>query len=96
MVTHPRVFRKPWTAEKAWEFVKAILCSPGLEVLVETQRHPDIVAQVIQEVPFLAGNLVHDAHTAILMKEHGVPRIYTRDTDFHRFPFLTVLDPMTM
>lgn len=26
--------------------------------------------------------------------EHGIRRIYTRDTDFHRFPFLDVIDPL--
>lgn len=31
---------------------------------------------------------------AILMREHGVRRIYTRDADFHRFPFVEVLDPL--
>jgi predicted nucleic acid-binding protein len=28
------------------------------------------------------------------MREHGVRRIYTRDTDFHRFPFIEVADPL--
>jgi hypothetical protein len=32
------------------------------------------------------------SHTAILMREHGIREIYTRDTDFHRFPFLRVVD----
>ena len=42
----------------------------------------------------LKGNIVHDAHTAILMREHGIREICTRDTDFHRFSFLTVTDPL--
>jgi predicted nucleic acid-binding protein len=29
------------------------------------------------------------------MREHGIRRICTRDTDFHRFPFLEVIDPVT-
>lgn len=29
------------------------------------------------------------------MREHGVRRIYTRDTDFHRFRFIEPLDPLT-
>jgi predicted nucleic acid-binding protein len=29
------------------------------------------------------------------MREHGVRRIYTRDADFHRFPFLEVVDPLS-
>ena len=40
-----------------------------------------------------SGNLMHDAHTAVLMREHGIKRVYTRDTDFHRFPFLEPVDP---
>ena len=37
---------------------------------------------------------VHDAHAAILMREHGIGRICTRDTDFNQFPFLEVIDPL--
>jgi hypothetical protein len=44
--------------------------------------------------PHLAGNLMHDAHTAILMREHGIRRICTRDTDFNQLAFLEVIDPL--
>jgi len=37
---------------------------------------------------------MHDLRTAALMREHGIKRIYTRDTDFHRFPFLEPIDPV--
>jgi toxin-antitoxin system PIN domain toxin len=94
VTTHPRVMRKPWAASAAWEFVTALLASPGLAVLVQTQRHPEVAEQVISELPHLAGNLLHDAHTAILMREHGIGRICTRDTDFNQFPFLEVIDPL--
>ena len=36
----------------------------------------------------------HDAETAVLMREHGIRRICTRDTDFHRFSFIEVVDPL--
>ena len=52
-----------------------------------------MAAEVIKEVPHLSGNLMHDAQTAVLMREHGIKTIYTRDTDFHRFPFLEPVDP---
>jgi toxin-antitoxin system PIN domain toxin len=94
VTTHPRVMRHPWTATAAWQFVVALLASPGLGVLVATMRHADVAAGVIAEMPELGGNLVHDAHTAILMREHGVRQICTRDTDFHRFAFLDVVDPV--
>ena len=94
VVTHPRVFRHPWNMTDAWGFVQALLASPGLGVLVETDRHAAIAQEVLNEVPPIRGNVVFDMHTATLMKEHGVLQIYTRDTDFHRFPFLRVIDPL--
>lgn len=93
--THPRVMRYPWSGRQAWQFVSVLLASPGLAVLAPTDRHADVAAQVFHEIPALAGNLVHDAHTAVLMREHGVRRIYTRDADFHRFPFLEPIDPLS-
>lgn len=95
VTTHPKVMRRPWTAAEAWSFVSAVLESPGLGVLVPTERHAAVLARVIEEVPHVGGNLVHDAHTGVLMREHGIRRIYTRDTDFHRFPFLEPLDPVS-
>lgn len=94
VTTHPRVMQKPWSISKAWEFVAALLASPGLDLLVPTQRHGEVAGQVIEENPHLAGNLLHDAHTAILMREHGIRQICTRNTDFHRFSFLEVIDPL--
>lgn len=39
------------------------------------------------------GNLVHDAHIAAVLVEHGVREIWTADRDFSRFPGLKVHDP---
>jgi len=91
--THPRVLRAPWPAARAWAFLEALLASPGLGILTPTERHARVASEVISELPALSGNLLHDAHTAVLMREHGIRRIYTRDTDFHRFPFVEPLDP---
>ena len=96
VTTHPRVMRQPWSLAQAWEFVTVLLSSPGLGLLVPTQRHADVAGEVFAELPHLAANLLHDSHTAILMREHGVRRICTRDTDFHRFPFLDVIDPLSL
>ncbi len=30
VITHPRIFHKPWTAPKAWDFVEAILAASHL------------------------------------------------------------------
>lgn len=94
VVSHPRVLPRPWSLKDAWGFVESLLAAPGLEVLAETTRHEDVCADLIEAVPQIAGNLVTDLHIAALMREHGVKVIYTRDADFHRFPFLEVRDPL--
>ena len=96
ITTHPRVMRKPWDLRRAWQFVTALLASPGLGILIPTDRHASVTTRVFSEVPHISGNLVHDAQIAILMREHGIRQIYTRDTDFHQFPFLEALDPMNL
>jgi toxin-antitoxin system PIN domain toxin len=94
VVTHPRVLRRPWPARAATEFLEAISASPGIAFLVPTDRHRAVLRDVVRDVPALAGNLWHDVETASLMREHGIRRICTRDTDFHRFPFIESVDPM--
>jgi toxin-antitoxin system PIN domain toxin len=95
VVTHPRVLRRPWTGRAAGDFLDAVAAAPGLGMLVQTDRHRDVLRGLVEEVPGLAGNLWHDAETASLMREHGIRRICTRDTDFHRFPVLEAIAPMT-
>ena len=95
VVTHSRVLKCPFSSSQAWLFLDALFASPSLRVLTETDRHRHVAAEVFADVPGLSGNLVFDAHTAILMRENGLKTIYTRDTDFNRFPFLDTVDPVT-
>ena len=94
VTTHPRALQSPWRPEEAWRFIADLLASTGFEMLVATPRHSAVLARTIQETPGLGGNPMHDLHTAVLMREHGISRICTRDADFRRFPFLTVVDPL--
>jgi len=94
VVTHPRVFRRPWTPKEAWGFVRSVLAARSLQVLAETERHGAVLGELVRDVPELRGNLLHDAHTVALMREHGIHVIYTRDTDFHQFTGLEVRDPL--
>ena len=94
VTTHPRAPVSPWTAREAWGFLEALLKSPGFDLLLATQRHAAVLARTLKELPVVGGNLFHDLHTAVLMREHGVSRICTRNMDFHQFPFLTVIDPL--
>ena len=94
VVSHPRLSPQPWQVSQAWGFVEVLLESPGFDLLAETHRHPAVVAEVLGELPDLSGSVLHDAHTAILMREHGIRRIYSRDRDFRKFPFLEMVDPL--
>jgi len=94
VATHPNVFRDPLPLSKAWLFLEALLATPNLSILTATERHRKVASEVFTEIPGMRGNLIFDARTAILMREHGIKTIYTRDTDFNRFPFLDVVDPL--
>jgi toxin-antitoxin system PIN domain toxin len=96
VTTHSRVFRSPLSIGQAWRFIRAVIASPFVGVLQPTDRHAQTVEAVFGELPHIQGNLVHEAATAILMREHGIRDIFTCDTDFHRFPFLNPIHPDIM
>lgn len=91
-VTHRRAPR-PLTFAQAWAVIEGILASPGLRVLVATPAHASLVAQLPSD---LSGNNLHDAHIVVLMREHGIRRIYTRDAGFRRYEDLEVVDPASL
>jgi toxin-antitoxin system PIN domain toxin len=95
VVTHARVLPRPWDAAGAWRFVDALLASSSVGLLVHEPGHAKVAESTLRDTQGLAGNLVHDFHTAVLMREHGIRRIYTRDQDFRRFRFLEAVDPLT-
>jgi hypothetical protein len=92
--THGSVFPRPLDLPTARAWLDALLAGPRSALLVETDRHGEVLGQLIAEHPRLHGNPVHDLHTAALMREHGVTEIRTADADFHRFPFLQVVNPL--
>ncbi|HLB37757.1 MAG TPA: PIN domain-containing protein [Gemmatimonadales bacterium] len=94
VTTHPAVFATPLDLPTARAWVATVLASPRAGLLVETDRHAEVLEELARLHPRLAGSLLHDLHTAALMKEHGIPEIRTADTDFHQFPFLRVVNPL--
>jgi len=92
--THPGVFRDPFTANEALKLIDSLLAAPGATMLVATDCHAAVLRQTLDELPHLRGSIMHDLHIAVLMREHGISRIVTRDLGFHRFAFLTVIDPL--
>jgi predicted nucleic acid-binding protein len=91
--THPRFPQRALTTDQAWDFVQSLASAPHITVLGPGPGHA-AAAERMLSAPGVRGNLVHDAHIAAVLAEHGVRRIYTRDQDFRRFPGLEVVDPL--
>lgn len=94
VTTHPKVFPKPLTWQEARDFLSSLLKSPGVKILYEGEGHFEVLQDVLKTLRNPHGNLMHDAHIAAILKESGLQKIYTRDTDFRLFSFLEVVDPI--
>lgn len=92
--THPGVFHKPLDLSEAHEWLRILLATPGVDVLVETERHGEVLGELVAAHPRLKGNLLLDFHTAAVMREHGMTEIRTADSDFRQFGFLNVVNPL--
>ena len=95
VVTHPKLLGDPLRGGDAVAFVRALLASPSLEVLLPGERHDAILSETVADLK-VSGGFFHDVHTAVVMREHGIRRIVTRDAGFRRFSFLEVLDPLDL
>ena len=89
IVTHPRVMNPPTPLDDALESVDALLDSPSVVTLGEGMAHRGHLRRCVHQGQTV-GNLVHDAHIAALLLEHGVAELITADRDFSRFPGLRV------
>ena len=92
--THSRVFPKPLKPRQALAYVEHFTGLDEVTILAATNRHAMALAKTVDELAHPGGNLFHDIHTAVLMREHGIPEIVTTDTDFLQFRFLKVLNPL--
>ena len=94
VVTHPNILRAPMSLDAAWQFLESLLSLSNFRILTPTPRHDEFLKLTVSELPDLRGNIVHDMHIAVLMREHDVEEIYTNDRGFLRFPFITVINPL--
>jgi toxin-antitoxin system PIN domain toxin len=92
LVTNPRVFAAPLTAEEALDLVDSWLEQPNATVVHPTDRHSALLRELLQSLG-TAGNLTSDAHLAALAIEHGA-ELCSGDSDFARFPRVRWLNPL--
>ena len=84
MVTHPRLFNPPHSADEACLAVRRLIASPSLTVLCPGPDYPALLTEAVQEANAI-GNVAFDAQIVALCREHGVARLMTEDRDFDRF-----------
>ena len=90
--THPRIFANPLTPDTAVANVQSLLSLPNVRSLGEGERFWDCYREATRGL-VVRGNLTPDAHLVALMLEHGVPLLYSNDTDFKKFAAIRVKDP---
>ncbi len=93
IATHSAIFERPLDPEVAWRNIEGLLALPRARVLHEEEGFGDAYREASASL-HVRGNLVPDAHIATILRQHGVTRIYTADSDFRKFPFLEVINPI--
>lgn len=92
--THPRVFPAPLTWREAVAFAQPLLAVEHLHLLQAGPEHWATLDAVLDELVHPSGNLFFDVRTVVLMREHGVRRIYTTDVDFLQFAGIEARNPL--
>ena len=93
IITHPSVFPDPLTPKEAWKNIEDLLALPQVRIIGEEENFAHHYLQTTSEFP-VRGNLVSDAHLAAILRQHGVKTIYSTDSDFRKFSFLKVINPL--
>jgi toxin-antitoxin system PIN domain toxin len=94
VATHPKVFPEPLTWREAMTFLIPFVEADNVRILGAEERHWMILPDVLATLTHPSGNLFFDVRTVVLMREHGVRRIYTTDTDFLQFSGIEVVNPL--
>jgi toxin-antitoxin system PIN domain toxin len=92
IATHPSIFASPLSPDEAIRNIESLRLASHVRFISEGEDFWSCYEQSCEGLN-ARGNLVPDAHIAALLREQGVQRIYSRDRDFLKFPFLKVVDP---
>jgi predicted nucleic acid-binding protein len=93
IATNPRIYDPPTATAVALEYVDALLQSPSIVTLAETDLHWTTFAPLMA-AGRIAGGRVHDARVAAICIQHGVRELWSADRDFSRFPGFAVVNPL--
>jgi toxin-antitoxin system PIN domain toxin len=93
IVTHPRRYAPPSTAEQAMLQITDWVNVPTALLIAETPLHWATL-QTLVLGGGIQGPMVHDARIAAICLQHGVREFWTADRDFSRFPKLKCRNPL--
>ena len=91
IVTHPAILPRPLTARDAAANADALLSRSNVRSPGEENGFWQLFRKTSRDQE--RGNAVPDTHLVTLMRQHGVRRIYSRDSALRRFPDIEVVDP---
>ena len=94
IVSHPAIIPKPLTAREATANAEGLLRRPHVRAPGEADGFWDLFRATSRDQA--RGNDVPDAHLVTLMRQHGVRRIYSRDSGLRRYPDIEVVDPFAL
>jgi toxin-antitoxin system PIN domain toxin len=92
IATNKKVFQPILPANEASKFIDSFLNCPNVNIIYTSQNHYTDLIKLIDKFN-LQGNLVMDAHLALLALNIGATLV-TRDKDFVKIPYLKVLNPL--
>jgi hypothetical protein len=92
LVTNPRVFPRPLSAGDAMGQVRDWLSRPAAWVPAPTERHADLLSELLA-LDGIRADLVPDAHLAAIALGHGLT-VMSNDGDFARFPGVRWENPL--
>lgn len=93
IVTHPAILESPLSSEAAMANIESVIAPAHIRTAGEGDQFWPSFRQVAADVK-PRGKLVPDAHLVALMRELGIPTIWSRDRDFRTFSGITVKDPL--
>ncbi len=94
LVTHRLAVARPLRLQDAWGFVEALAASPSLRMVAATDRHRDVVREIVASLGGAGGTLPPGLELAAVLREHGVRELLSADAGMRRFAFLDVRDPL--
>jgi toxin-antitoxin system PIN domain toxin len=94
VATHAKVFPRPLGWREALSFLQPFVAADNVHIVGVGESHWSLLGDLLAELAHPSGNLFIDVRTVVLMREHGIRRIYTTDTDLLQFAGIEVVNPL--